>query len=183
MLGELKQDTSNETNLRMYKGVLSFIATNVKDAGGSLTESELEDFIRRCFRYGSKKKLMACSGKLLTIINSFGREKLEFRASEQTYGVTMTQYKNAGRMLDLIEHPLLENSSLTDLTGLAGTGIVLDIADLSFRFLKGRYMKRTEVLAGKDSTLSDFIIGEILTEGCIQLEQEKKHGELTGATS
>lgn len=183
ILGEKKSDTSNGTRITTSQGVLSFISTNVKDAGSEFTEDEMEDFVRRCFRYGSKKKVMFVSSKLATVINGFGREKLQTTVGEGTYGVTMTTYKNTGRILELVEHPLLENDALTDLTGLAGTGIVVDIGDLSFRHLKGRYMKKSRVNPSEDTTLLDGTIGEILTEGGLQLEQEKKHGEVTGVTA
>lgn len=183
ILGERYLDTSNETRLSTSQGILSVIATNVKNFGGTTTEDEFEDWLRRCFRYGAKKtKFFIGSSKFMTVINSWGREKLETVSSEQSYGVTMTHYKNAGRNLLLNEHPLLENSSLTDLTGLAGTGMIIDLADLSFRYLKGRYMNMVTILPRTDSDLRDATTGETLTEGGLQFEQEKKHGEATGVT-
>lgn len=169
-------------NKRVPNGILAVIASNIKDAGGELTETELEDFLRKPFRYGNKKKILFASGLLCTVINGFGREKLQTRSDEKTYGVTMTNYINAGRQVEIVEHPLLENDSLSDLTGLAGYGIVVDIGDLSFRHLPGRYMKKDEVNPNSDSTLYDGVVGQILTEGGLQLEQEKKHAVLTGVT-
>ncbi len=179
IMGELKQDTTDETNLGVSRGILAFVTTNVKDIA-TLTEDEFEEFIRKTFRYGNKSKILFASSKLCTVINGFSRDKVQTKSDESTYGVTMTEYKNTGRKLMIVEHPLLENDSQTDLTGLMGTGIVLDLGDLSYRHMRGRYMKKDQVNPNSDSTLFDGTIGQIMTHGGLQLEQEKKHGLLTG---
>jgi hypothetical protein len=179
ILGELKMDTANETSLGVSRGILAFVTTNVKDVA-ILTEDEFEEFLRKTFRYGNKSKVLFASSKLCTVINGFSRDKLQTTSGEGTYGVTMTEYKNTGRKLMIVEHPLLENDAQTDLSGLMGTGIVLDLGDLSYRHMKGRYMKKDQVNPNADSTLFDGTVGQILTEGGLQLEQEKKHGLLTG---
>ena len=179
LLGQLSLDTTNQTSLGESRGILAFIATNVKNIA-TLTEDEFEEFLRTVFRYGNKSKILFASSKLCTVINGFARGKLLTKIGDETYGVTLTEYKNTGRRLMINEHPLLENDAQTDLSGLMGTGIVLDIGDLSFRYMKGRYMKKDQVNPNQDSTLYDGTIGQILTEGGLQLEQEKKHGLLTG---
>ena len=179
LMSELKADTTDETSLNIPNGILALVTTNVKDIA-TLTEAEFEEFIRKTFRYGNKSKVMFASSKLCTVINGFSRDKVITKSDESTYGVTMTEYKNTGRKLMINEHPLLENDVQTDLSGLMGTGIVLDLGDLSFRHMKGRYMKKDQVNPNSDSTLFDGTVGQILTQGGIQLEQEKKHGLLTG---
>lgn len=179
LMSELKADTTNETSLNIPNGILALVTTNVKDIA-TLTEAEFEEFIRRTFRYGNKSKVLFASSKLCTIINGFSRDKLQTKSDESTYGVTMTEYKNTGRKLMIVEHPLLENDSQTDLSGLMGTGIILDLGDISYRYMKGRYMAKSQVNPNSDSTLYDGTVGQILTQGGIQLEQEKKHGLLTG---
>lgn len=179
ILGELKLDTTNETSLGVSRGILAFVTTNIKDIA-ALTEDEFEEWLRRLFRYGNKSKVLFASSKLCTVINGFSRDRLQTKSDQSTYGVTLTEYKNTGRKLMINEHPLLENDSQTDLTGLMGTGIALDIGDLAYRYMKGRYMKKDQVNPNQDSTLYDGTVGQILTEGGLQLEQEKKHGVLTG---
>lgn len=179
IMGQRQLDITNQTSLGTSGGILSFISTNVKDIA-TLTEDEFEEFLRRTYRYGNKSKVLFASSKLCTVINGFARSKLQTTNDATTYGVTLTEYRNTGRKLMINEHPLLENDAQTDLSGLMGTGIILDIGDLSFRYMKGRYMKKDQVNPNQDSTLFDGTVGQILTEGGLQLEQEKKHGLLTG---
>jgi hypothetical protein len=183
ILGEYKQDTSNYVNVGQPRGVLSFIQTNVKDAGTdhTLTEEEFEEFVRVTFRYGNKTKLLFGSSKFCQVITGFAREKLRVAPdSALKYGVTLTQYMYAGKTLLIAEHPMLENADPSDLSGLMGTGIILDIGDLSYRYMKGRYMSKSQVKPEADTNLLDGTVGQILTEGGLQLEQEKKHGVMTG---
>ena len=179
IMGQRQLDVTNQTSLGESAGVLAFLSSNVKDIN-TLTEDEFEEFLRRTYRYGNKSKILFASSKLCTVINGFARSKVQTKCDESTYGVTLSEYRNTGRKLMINEHPLLENDSQTDLSGLMGTGIILDIGDLSFRYMKGRYMKKDQVNPNQDSTLFDGTVGQILTEGGLQLEQEKKHGLLTG---
>ena len=179
LFGERKEDTPGTHPLRTTRGITKFISTNVKNVA-QLTEPEFEDWLRVCFRYGSREKLILCSPKLIQIINSFGREKLETRTDEKTYGITMTKYQNAGRTVMLVEHQLFTNDSLNDLTGIAGYGLLLDIADLEMRYLKGRQVKLNENIQANDE---DSRIDEYISECGLEAHLEKKHGLLTGVVS
>lgn len=179
ILGQRHIDATGTHNKSTTRGIQKWITSNVKDMGGEMTEDELEDFLRICFRYGSKKKLAIASPKSIQVINGFGREKLQTRSDESTYGITMTQYKNAGKQIELIEHQQMNNDDLTDLTGLAGSGMILDIGDLSIRYMEGMMTFLQEnvqtpgALERRDEYVSD--IG-------LQLAQEKKHGFWFGVT-
>lgn len=179
ILGQRYLDATGTHNKSTTRGIKKWITSNVKDMGGEMTEDELEDFIRICFRYGSKKKLAIASPKSIQVINGFGREKLVTRSDESTYGTTMTQYKNAGKQIELIEHQLMNNDDLTDMTGLAGSGMILDIGDLSIRYMEGMMTFLQEevqtpgALERRDEYVSD--VG-------LQLAQEKKHGFWFGVT-
>lgn len=137
ILGQPYEDLTGARPVRTAAGLLYYIQSNVKDVSGGFTEAEFEDFLRICFRYGSAEKLIFCSPKLIQSINGFARAKLETFCDEDTYGVTITQYKNAGRRVGLIEEKLLTNASLNDLTGIAGYGILVDPANIKMAYLQG----------------------------------------------
>ena len=163
--------------LSTMRGVFKFISSVNVDAGGEFTEAEMEEWMRLSFRYGSEKKVGILSSKLISVINGFGRDKIRTKSGESTYGISMKEYTNSGYDLDLLRHPLLENASLTDLTGLQGMGMILDINDLSMKKAPGRYMMHSYNLQtpGNDSEKED-----ILSECCIMLNSEKKHGKVFG---
>lgn len=176
VLGERSENTGGTHPKRATRGVARFIQTNVKNVA-TLTETEFEDFLRICFRYGSSEKIILCSPKLIQVINGFARGKLETKSDESTYGITMTQYQNAGRKVMLVEHKLLTNDSLADLTGIAGWGLLLDIRDLKMRFMNGRSaVLKQNIQANDEDSQKD----EYLSEVGLELRQERKHGLLTG---
>jgi len=181
LFGEKGIDTSTFTHpIRYAGGAQEFISTNVKGMGGEMTEEEFEDFLRLCFRYGSKEKIVLCSPLFIQVVNGYGRAKLQTKSDESTYGVTMTQYQNAGRKVMLIEHVLFTNDALTDLTGVAGYGMLLDIKDLQLRFLRGQMVGYEQNIQAPDE---DQQIDQYLSEVTLEMRQEKKHGLATGVTS
>lgn len=174
--GERKEDTSGTHPLRLTRGAIKFISTNVKDVA-ALTEQEFEDFLRICFRYGSREKVLFCSPKLIQVINGFSRGRLETKSDESTYGVTVTRFQNAGRKVMLVEHHLFTNDNLSDLSGIAGYGALLDIGDLRLRYMSGRMaVLKPNIQANDEDSRKD----EYLSEVGLEMKQELKHGLLTG---
>lgn len=183
ILGERSTQTGPDGGqLRTERGLLRWIETQVTDFGGDgeVTEPEWEEFIRLCSRFGESLKLGFFSSKMVSILNGFGREKLSVVDPGSRYGVNFSKYVHGGLEVDFLAHPLLENELQTDLTGLAGTGIIIDPADLKLKHLPGRYMVHRY---NENHDLSDKDEEEILSECCITLELEKKHGKFTGAQS
>lgn len=179
LLGERSEYTGGTHPERTTGGIESFITTNVQGMGGSMTEAEFNDFLRRVFRYGSSERVGMLSPLLATVMSNLGAGKLQTRSDDKTYGITMTRYQSAGRVVELVEHKLLNNDSLTDLSGIAGWGILLDIADLEIRYMQGRFT----IL--KENTQANDVDGrqdEYLSEVGLQLQLEQKHGIATGVT-
>ena len=132
-------DQTGSYPVRTFGGMLYYIQTNVKDVSAGFTEAEFEDFLRICFRYGGRHKLLFCSPKTIQSINAFARGKLQTFTDDDSYGVTITEYKSAGRHLGLIENPLLTNANLSDLSGQAGYAFLVDPQYVKKVDFKGRY--------------------------------------------
>lgn len=177
LLGEASEDTSGTHPERTTGGMEEFITTNVQDMGGTLTEAEFNDFMRRVFRYGSNERVCVGSPLFMTVMSNLAAGKLQTRNDEKIYGVTLSRYQSAGRVIELVEHKLLNNDSLTDLAGIAGWAFVLDIADLMIRYMNGRFTVLKENIQANDV---DGRQDEYLSEVGLQLEQERKHGLATG---
>lgn len=183
ILGERSSQTGPDGGqLRTMRGLLAWIQTNVTDFGadGVVTEEEWEEHVRVISRFSENLMLGFYSSKLVSILNGFGREKLNVVDPKGRYGVSFSGYRHGGKEIDFLSHPLLENESQTDLTGLAGTGITVDPSDLKMRYLPGRYMVH-RYNNGHD--LNDYDEEEILSECCVTIVLEKKHGKCTGAQS
>lgn len=178
ILGQPYNDVTTGTYpINTTGGIAYFVTTNVKDVSGGFTEPEFEDFLRIAFRYGSPEKVVLCSPKAIQSINGFQRSKLQTRSDEGTYGVTMTEYKNAGRRVMLAEEKLLTNASLNDLTGIAGWAILLDIPYLQLSYLEGNGTKLHQNIQNPGV---DGVIDEYRTKFGLRVFLEQVHALLTG---
>lgn len=183
ILGERYYNASGGVDSKQIsttRGIAKWISTNSFDAGGTLTEAEFDEIGRKSFRHGSNKKLGIFSSKVSSVVNAFAKNKIQTVSSDKRYGVDLTAYRfGGGKEVEFIDHPLLENDEIGDLTGLAGTGFILDIQDLMLRHMANSYMVHIAD-AIKDGSHNDK--EEIWSACGLQLEQEKKHAEFTGVT-
>lgn len=179
ILGEKSEDTSGTHPERTTGGVEEFIATLVQNMGGTLTEAEFNDFLRRLMRYGSNERVGLLSPLFATVMSNLAAGKLITKSDESTYGITMTTYQSTGRIIKLVEHKLLANDSLADLSGIAGWGVFLDISDLTIRYMNGRFTILKENIQANDQ---DGKEDEYLSEVGLQMQQERKHGMAVGVT-
>jgi len=164
---------------RCMRGVLNWISSNYQSMGGAMTESEFDNHLRKAFRYGSQKKLLIASGKVVSVINGFVKGKVQPAVFNPNYGLKLSKYTTPFGDLDIAYSPLLENASLDDLDGLAGTGIILDIANLEVHHLPNRYMIHT---TGIQDNNDDEEKEQILSECTIKVPQEKMHSYFDGVT-
>ena len=179
LIGEKFEGSASTLPQRSTGGILPYLVTNISTIA-SLTEAAFEGFLRRAFRYGKKQKVFLGASNVMTIINGFARGKLQIVPKDQSYGVTLNEYMNSGRRLMLAEHPLLENELQTDISGLAGYGIVLDIEDLVLRYIGPNLAElQTNIQANDRDGRQDQYLSEVGLESHL----EKKHGWLKGVTS
>ncbi|MFA5149142.1 MAG: DUF5309 family protein [Candidatus Omnitrophota bacterium] len=164
---------------RTMRGIHHWITTNVQAENGELTEAEFDEFVRKSFRYGSKKKLAILSGKIVNVINDFAKGRIQMKPMDAKYGLALKGYISAFGDLEMLYHPLLENNSLTDLTGLAGTGYIVDPSNVAVHHLPNSYMVH---LMDRGTNGDDSKTEEILSECTISVALEKAHGKLTGVT-
>lgn len=72
--GEPKEDTSGTNPRRASGGINYFISTNSVDAGGVLTESEFEYFLRLVFRYGSNTRYLFAAPLIISVISLWAQK-------------------------------------------------------------------------------------------------------------
>jgi hypothetical protein len=179
MLGQPYLDSSGSYPVRAMGGLEYYIQTNVKDCSGGFTEPEFEDFIRVWFRYGAREKVLFCSPKVIQSVNGFQRSKLQTFSDENTYGVTMTEYKNAGRRVMLVEEILLTNQNLNDLTGIAGHAIGIDPNNVKLYYLQGN---ATEMYENVQNPGVKGRIDEVRGSWSMGVFLEQTHALLTGVS-
>ncbi len=179
LLGERYQDTTGTKPKRGTRGLRNWIATNVKLVNGPLTEPSVDSHLRVTYRYGSKTKMGLLAPVVAQAFNGFAKDKLRVVDKADTYGVTMSRYENAGRVLLLVEHQLMTNDDLNDFSGIAGEGYVVDLENVNMRYLNGRLTLHNENIQGNDE---DQRTDEYLSEVGFQMKLERKHGAWLGVT-
>ena len=169
-------DTTTDTHPRSTMGgIFETIVTNVYDCGGSLTEANFEkNFCEPLFVHnkGEKSIILFCGARVITVINGWGRIKLQMRPEDQKYGLDFHTYLSAHGRLTIVEHPLFIG------TTLSGTAVALNMAELEFNYM----VKRRLNLMTEAPSLADTKRQKYLSEFSMKMSLEKKHAELTGVT-
>lgn len=172
--GEKKEDLTGDAPRRTTGGILSFMTENNYDAGGPLTESDFDNNVAEmAFRYGSSEKLMLCSGRLLSVINSWGKEKLQINVDAKKYGLNIMDYLTPFGILHLSYDPLLEGAVY------GGYGVIVDLDNVKYRPLKGRDTKLETNIQNNDE---DQRKDQYITEAGIEVRLPKTHAVITGVT-
>lgn len=174
LFGERAIDTSGTHPKRYTGGLLYWLITNRKDASGTLTETEFEDFLETGFQYGSTKKILFCSPKIISAVNYWSKGKLNMYPKDQTYGIAVAQYLSAHGEVMLVRHNLLEGATY------GGYGIMLDMEYVKYRPLDGR---DTKLITNIQNPGDDMVMDEYKTEVGLEVNLEKAHSVLFGVTS
>lgn len=178
LYGEKNEDTS--TPRRTTGGIAEFISTNSTAAGGSLTETEFEAFLRTVFRYGSNTRYLFSAPIVLSVISMWAQGKLNMFPKDKTYGIAISQYVSPHGTINLVKELMLENAGGVSSTSYyGGYAYAIELEEVVYRYLQNRDVQfETEIQHPGD----DFFKDQYICEVGLEFHQERKHGELTGVT-
>lgn len=167
-------------NRRTTGGVLNYATQNGKDAGGTLTEAEVEEWLRSLFRYGSQKRTVFASALVLSVLSQFAQGKLQTVVGADTYGVKVMNWISPHGEVTLVKHNLLEG---TVYSGYA-VGVDFDRQNVAYRYLAGGPggSRDTKLLTNRQTPDRDGQLDEYLTECGLQFGLPKLAGVLSGVT-
>jgi hypothetical protein len=165
--------------VRLTGGIDYWLSTNDTSAGGTLTESEFETFLRKTFRYGSNSRYLFAAPLILSVISMWAQGKLQMFPKDKTYGVAITQYLSPHGTINLIKDIALEYRDVSYSTYYGGYAYALELEDVVYRYLQNRDIQlETDIQAPGDDAYKDQYICEVGME----LHNEQKHAALTGVT-
>lgn len=179
-----KATGANGRRVSTSGGAIYYLTANNQDMGGTMTESELESWVRSITRFGSKTKTVLASRLALSVINGFATSKISTVQADNdtTYGLAIRQYVSPHGTINLIAHPLLEG------TVWGGYMIALDMGKAApgYHPLGGPNapgpVRDTKVLRNRQANDADEQKDEILTECGFSFKQIKTGGVATGIT-
>lgn len=177
---------TSEEELRTTGGLLSWLSSNIKTlgdgtlaGGGALTESDfntwLEDVMKFAGSSGSNKRTMLASARMCSIIDGWGRDKLQTLPSTETYGIAVKQYISTHGTINIIKHHLLDGSYY------GSYGILVDMGSVGYRYLKGLDTKLYVDISNRATTSGQ--IDQYESECGFYLALEGLHGVIKGANS
>jgi hypothetical protein len=175
---EKNEDTSTASApRRSLAGMKEFITTNVKDASGTLDESEFNDFIEVAYRTtqgdGGGAKWLFLSPIFMKVVNQFAGDKLRTVPGERTYGVNVMQYLTPWGPINLVLCRMFAES-----TEYTEWGFVVDMDKVWYREMKSTYVRPNIQLPSET-----LVKEEVRTMCSLEVRVEAAHEVIKGVTS
>lgn len=175
--------TPSSGTQRTTGGLLHFLTYNNQDAGGTLSEAELETFVRNISgpRGGGMTLTLFASPLVVSVINNFSVGRLQTHIGEDTYGLRISEYVSAHGTLKLVSHPLLTGAVY------GGYAIAVDFktdGTIGYVYLDGGPgpSRDTRLLTNRQENDRDGQLDEWLTECGWMVGRPKRGGVLTGVS-
>lgn len=177
-----RSDNLGSTDAPAYTagGLLYFLTSNSKDASGTLTEPEIEDWVEDLFftaQGGSKSKLWVVSPLIASVVDQLAAARLMTAPKEETFGVAIRQFVTSHGNLNMVTHPLLVNGAGG--AGYAGYSFGLDMGRI--RYVKAP-SRDTQLLPNRQGNGEDKWTDEYLSEFSWEIKNPEYHGKLYGVT-
>jgi hypothetical protein len=172
--GEAVASTSAAYAIRTTGGVEEHISTNATNVGGSLTELDLENYLRSAMRYGDQRKLHFCSREQRSAIDLLASGKVEMTSEEKTFGIQVDQIRGGGGMVGLVTVNLF-----SDADTYKENGYTLDMSQLTYQFLTA---SDTMLITNVQANNVDGRQDEYLSEVGLMRGHERTMSRLSGVT-
>jgi hypothetical protein len=185
LFGERAEDTSAPGSPRRYtRGVLQWLEVAASgavllDAGGALTESELENFAQNVFQHvgGSGTRTLFASPLVCSVIDMLAGARLQTVPSDTTYGIAVRRLISSHGEFLVVKHRLLENGPNGN--GYGGYALALEPSSMAYRFLRER---DTALLMDRQAPGDDKYTDEYMAETGLQFGLPPLHGRIKGIT-
>lgn len=170
-------------HVRTTGGVEHYANQNTFDAGGTLTETEFETFLRPALRYGSRSsKVLFVSRLIASVLNNFSQGKLQTTVGDTMYGVAISRWISAHGQIKIVPHDLFDENGYSDRAFL----VDFEGDKVAYRYLAGQNVpggsRDTHINENVQENDRDGRKDEILSECGLKFALPKAHGVLTGVT-
>jgi hypothetical protein len=184
LFGERNEDTGPPIR-RYTRGVLQWLeaagsGATLLDAGGTLTESEMENFAQNIFQHvgGSGNRTLFHSPLVGSVIDIIAGARLQTVPSDTTYGIAVRRWVTSHGEFLLVKHRLLEHGGPNS-NGYGGYALGVEVGELAYRFLRER---DTALLMDRQAPGDDKWTDEYMTEAGLQFGLPALHGRIKGVT-
>ena len=162
-------------------GIDEFVSTNVDNAGGTLTEANLEAYLRDGLQHGSRNKVIFLAPVAMGAISGFLRDSIQPAGlNERLWGAKVDAYISGayGQKIPLIVKRDWNDFSTASVQ-YGGFAVGVDMSNVKIRPLRGR---NTSLLRNRQANDADETTHEYLTEVSYEIAQEATHFIINGIT-
>lgn len=152
-------------------GFLYFLRDRVVDAEDQFSEEFFDEFLEEAFAYGAKKKLFVCSRRLVTLISSFAKDRIETMPEQETYGIRLKKYIHPHGDLILAPSYVFEKD-------YDYTGVVVDVDNVKYKVSRDTTLVKNIQLPDEDGWRDEY-----KTEATLEVRLPQTHTVLVNAST
>lgn len=152
-------------------GFLYFLRDRVVDAQDEFSEEFFDEFLEEAFAYGAKKKLFVCSRRLVTLISSFAKDRIETMPEQETYGIRLKKYIHPHGDLILAPSYVFEKD-------YDYTGVVVDVDNVKYKVSRDTTLVKNIQLPDEDGWRDEY-----KTEATLEVRLPQTHTVLVNAST
>ena len=169
IFGERFLDTAGQRST--MGGFLYFLRNRVVDAQDKFSEEFFDEFLEEAFAYGAKKKLFVCSRRLVTLISSFAKDRIETMPEQETYGIRLKKYIHPHGDLILAPSYVFEKD-------YDYTGVVVDVDNVKYKVFRDTTLVKNIQLPDEDGWRDEY-----KTEATLEVRLPQTHTVLVNAST
>jgi hypothetical protein len=169
IFGERFLDTAGQRST--MGGFLYFLRNRVVDAQDQFSEEFFDEFLEEAFAYGAKKKLFVCSRRLVTLISSFAKDRIETMPEQETYGIRLKKYIHPHGDLILAPSYVFEKD-------YDYTGVVVDVDNVKYKVSRDTTLVKNIQLPDEDGWRDEY-----KTEATLEVRLPQTHTVLVNAST
>jgi hypothetical protein len=179
LFGRRHSRTGTGGKLQTFSGGIEyFLRSSVWNLNGNMpTERSFIEWLEYSMLYGkggvlngSKTKYLFCSGRWLTIIESWARDKIQYRPLDTRVGIKVGFFDTAHGTVILVRQPLFVGDH-------GGMAMLLDLNHVRYVYHQGR---DTKLLDNRQANDVDGMQEEYFSDCGLELELEAAHGMAVG---
>ncbi len=180
--GRASESLASPGSIWTTMGLKARIATNVTDAGATLTLREFNDFSETAFRFGSAAKLFIAAPRVISAVNWFAQGALRVENATEVFGVNVRRLILPHGELMLARNWLMEDGTAGQ-PGYDDEAYAVDVDSTEYRFLAGNGISRdTKLFRDVISEGRDGRTHYYLTQAGFVFMQEKRFARIANAS-
>ena len=187
--GSRDQTTRNGKPVRTTEGFFTWLTrenpANVKTLGATTSLKQLEDELKKAFRYGSNEKMGWIGDQAMLIVQRIVRKNsqgMELIQNQREFGMNVSRLITPFGTVVLKTHPMFNRitSSAGVYTSVDSWLAVMDMSRVGYRYLRNR---DTKYQTGQENNGQDGMKSGYITECGFAFEQAITHYLIKGFTA